>query len=665
MKETPASPRESRPIPVIHWVVMGATLAVLLFFALPLRPSYPWILDLSWQMMLHEAFTRGTQFGTEFVFTYGPWGFTMIPIIYPGTYLWSFLVMGAWAGVFFACAWRMARVRRWNAYWTAGWFLVLAAFATNPPERLAFLALLCAGLLYFHEESCARRNWLAALIGLLAAFATLGKFSFIVLAAAVVGAISLDLILRRRWPWAALTYAAGLPLFWLAAGQRLGNLPIFFARSLDVAAGYSDAMSSWTNHLELPLFLAGSAMLLGCAARAETARSRAMGLIPVLMLAASLFLMFKQGFVRQDTDHTWSYAATLLPLSLVGVALWWRNLAERKFRLLLAATCLAGACSAFLPLYYMWRGVQPAISLPRGQVLNKQGGSGILYRVAKFLERRSTELNERLSFAGSFLTGRASPRRVYEKLLDSFREQFPIPGTAGGCDIYPVEQGVLMANGLTSSARPIFQSYQAYTPVLAALNRDHLLGAQAPETILFRIAAIDGRMPALEDGLSWPELLTRYSPAGRAGPFLVLRAVPNPSRCEWEPLAEIRAQLGQLVSLPGYDEPLWAKLDLKSNLEGAAKNILYKRSPLMVKFLMSDGSAWTGRFILGPARAGFLLSPLITTTEDFLRLYGRPMSRELEAARPTAMVVVPLEGGSDYRSRYRITLYRIRLKNAP
>ena len=53
--------------------------------------------------MLHDAFVAKAAFGSEFVMTYGPWGFVSTRAYYPGTFGWllvSWLVVAValWLG---------------------------------------------------------------------------------------------------------------------------------------------------------------------------------------------------------------------------------------------------------------------------------------------------------------------------------------------------------------------------------------------------------------------------------------------------------------------------------------------------------------------------------------------------------------------------------------
>ena len=104
----------------------------------------------------------------------------------------------------------------------------------------------------------------------------------------------------------------------------------------------------------------------------------------------------------------------------------------------------------------------------------------------------------------------------------------PLPGVSGDADIYLHEQSALLASGNRYHPRPEFQSCTAYTDYLIQRNVD-FLKQSGPKTIFFDIAPIDGRLPAFEDGATWPELLTRYNFSDIPSHFLQLgrRDIPG------------------------------------------------------------------------------------------------------------------------------------------
>ena len=70
---------------------------------------------------------------------------------------------------------------------------------------------------------------------------------------------------------------------------------------------------------------------------------------------------------------------------------------------------------------------------------------------------------------------------------------------------------------------PVFQSYSAYTERLLQMNTQFFEGDQAPQFVLFRAEAIDGRFPMLEDSGVMLELLRRYRPVLTEKTFLLMQ----------------------------------------------------------------------------------------------------------------------------------------------
>src|SRR4029077_7702222 len=72
---------------VAGWVVATATLLWTLLALLPLQPwSFDATLDGAYPLALSAAFARGAHFGTDVIFTFGPFGFLYRPHYHPATY---------------------------------------------------------------------------------------------------------------------------------------------------------------------------------------------------------------------------------------------------------------------------------------------------------------------------------------------------------------------------------------------------------------------------------------------------------------------------------------------------------------------------------------------------------------------------------------------------
>src|SRR4030095_15909550 len=123
---------------------------------------------------------------------------------------------------------------------------------------------------------------------------------------------------------------------------------------------------------------------------------------------------------------------------------------------------------------------------------------------------------------------RRTLRDAYQEYLASVRNEVPLPHLAGTTDAYPYNHSELFAHGIPLLSRPVIHSYCAFSPQLADLNAAFLRGDSAPENILFRVWSLDDRYPSLDDGLSWPELFTRYDLQDVEVNFVLLRRSPSP-----------------------------------------------------------------------------------------------------------------------------------------
>jgi hypothetical protein len=139
----------------------------------------------------------------------------------------------------------------------------------------------------------------------------------------------------------------------------------------------------------------------------------------------------------------------------------------------------------------------------------------------------------------------------------------PLPALDGSVDVYPTEQAMVLAHGLQYRPRPVFQSYMAYTPALEAANAAALRGPAAPDWVLFHLRPIDGRLPALDDAASWPELLARYRWAGVAGDMAVLQRRADPRPWHVEAAVPFHAVAGEWIALPApAGDLIWLRASL-------------------------------------------------------------------------------------------------------
>ncbi len=602
-------------------------------------------LDDAWTQALHVAFAEHWQFGTDLVFTYGPWGF-LARGYYPPTYLVSVLAWTILSVVFICAGWRLARHFFKNELVAAIWLVAFTA-ATGIPagedfnSRLVAWSVLLLFLHFFVEEKAFTPVQAALAISL--GWMGLVKFTGLMEGAAVVGVVAADNIFRRRhFPWILPAWAAGILFFWLAAGQHFYSLKPFLFNSWQITSGYTEAMllAGKTEVRDTIGFLVVAGLLCGLMGRLAWLRHRYFGLPPLLGLAMILFIVFKLGFIRNGWQHATTSALALVLIALAGLA---AAQSRGKFVAGIAAGMLAMALMFTAVIFNCW--------LP---------GDGFGKQLAGTFSFDSLSAPVAAPVTG-YLRGN------YEKSVADGRKAFPLPPIAGGVDLYSYDQTILFANGLPYAPRPILQSYSAYTPALAGLNAAHLRSAQAPGSILFAVQTIDGRFPSLDDGLSWPELLARYDLKGavdKPEKFLLLTRAPMPRKMELTPLQKISARFGEQVGLPAMTNGLiWAEIEIKKSLAGTLVAAFYKPPALRIAVSLKNHAQKTFRLIPGLAAGGFLLSPLVADTKSFAALAGADWPQVLAGSEVVSVVIsADTESGSTacYQSPMIIRFYELK-----
>jgi hypothetical protein len=593
--------------------------------------------DDAWAQVMHVGFAQHMQFGQDIVFTYGPWGF-LARGYYPPTYLISVVAWVALASVFLCAGWRLARYFTDNQVIVWLWLMGFTALASLPAgddigNRLTAWGVLLLFLHFFVEER-AFSPLQAALVFTLG-WLGLVKFIGLMEGGFLVAVVAADNIVRhRRFPWIIPVWLAGIVFFWLLAGQHPDLLWPFLKNSWEVAKGYTDAMGTGVVFKLRPLIYvllsAGFCIFGGMLIHPPRWRV-AVFLIPGM--AGIFFLSFKQGYVRADDAHEIPAIISLLLIGLACVAV----AVTQKNRLLPGVVGLFCA-SISLSVHILHGGLKEGLL-----------AQGI----------RTFSPYNLLSPIVSLTTH--DLQDDYEKSLGQMREGIPLPPVRGGADWYSLYPNILFANGLEYRPRPVIQSYSAYTPTLARMNADWLRSDRAATNLFFVIQVLDSRFPPLDDGLSWPELLTRYDIKDISSEHLYLSRSSAPRKYELQLLQETNVALGTSFSLPVTNGPVWAEIEVSKTLPGDVFSLFYKPTTLMAKMKLADRSEHEYRLIPGMAKAGFLLSPNVINNKSFIAL---AQGNETALASKTVIAMTIFESDESvpafcYQPQAKIRFYRL------
>lgn len=221
---------------------------------------------------------------------------------------------------------------------------------------------------------------------------------------------------------------------------------------------------------------------------------------------------------------------------------------------------------------------------------------------------------------------------MFKQANEDLRKTLPLPKVEGSADFYPDNEMFLFANRITWNGRPIPASYAAYTLALAKANAAHLLvGRNPPTNIFFAVRPIDERLPALEDSLSWPLLLSRYFVADAREDYLQMPRRAQPTSMMLDARATtVSGRVNEWVDLPLNSRLVWTSIDMHPTLLGKLVLIAYKLPEVQVDLRLANGQTVRHRYIPEMGKLGFLLSPYVGSTADFaLMAAGRNTGEEV------------------------------------
>lgn len=563
-------------------------------------------LDPSWSMVLRWASMHGLHWGSEIVFTYGPLGYLHpLNACDPDTY-------GAFVAAQIALAGAAAFLFA-NAWFAQGWperLMLAAAVLTGAPLLaadpvwLSMPVFALAGM-YAHAAAGRRRAlWLLLVVAALyAAIILLIKMSSLLLVVAWwLAGTAVLLATRLRRPalaWLLLVPACALAL-WMLSGQRLADLLPFVANVLEMSRGYTAAMGVAP---PLGYDLYGLAVL-GCCGGAGLwaawrARRDPARLACIALCGLTVFVAWRAGFTRADT-HVAIFALTAwLVLPLLPGMTPAPTPRLRALSLILALAVVPVADRCFNPGMGHRRG-----DLAKASVSMLKNNYGLLLRPLTY-------------------------RPALIAALERERQRLDLPQIRAAVgrrsvDLLGTQQGVVIINGLAYRPAPVFQGYGAYTPRLQQLNAAALSGPQRTDFVLLAFSPIDGNLPSSENARAFTTLYQNYHPVLVEKSYLLLEKgeaslpVPQVAETGWR-----RAAWGEWTSLPTAAETV-TTLALRSELSPAGKAMAtLLREPLQfIELELADGATRRFRLGRGAAPGGFLVSPLLQSLDDYVRLFA-------------------------------------------
>ena len=565
-------------------------------------------LDPSWCAVLQYAAQQHLASGSDIVFTYGPLGHHVTPV-YAGGDIYARMFF-EFVFVFLNIVPLVLVARNMEPRWRSAMYglLILGpVLLVTGKDCLVQFGILWWGLLCFTAPIRAV-GFAACGLALFAALCGLIKFSWFVLGAGTCAAVLADLMLRRAW-WPAFACIATAVAAFLGGGLfqglKLADLLNYLNTSASVASGYAGAMGIRCPRGTLVLGIGllsstcGAILTTGVATTRESSRVAAVRRVLVsLWLLGMVFLGWKYGFVRADVHVvTFGMFAGVVPLALLALPA-----SSARFAVLRKSLAL--------------------ISVGLAMVLCESNFPGSI-------------LSSPRAAAGSFghsVDSVVRPGRYAASLAALWREScesLSLPAVRkalqdDSVDVFGWRQTYAIANDLNYTPRPVFQSYCAYNRDLSARNAAFYRSSRAPEWVLFDLAAIDGRLPSLEDSSCLIEILCGYRFVESAEPFLLLKNRHNAPTRKLTLLRTGTCQVGRRVDLGEYsNNDLWAEVDVDVGLVSRVEATVLRPAALRISLHCDSAHPETAKpedvvfnAPVAMLSSGFLMSPLVSTNED-------------------------------------------------
>jgi hypothetical protein len=600
-------------------------------------------IDFSWMLLVHHAIATGMQFGKQIIMPEGPLAFIGTDVYDARTYpaliiartlialaaLWSLLELGR----------RSISTPSRALIWLIAIILLMGVSPDCFYPDCAILLLLNYFLVH-GRRLCA--SAVAMLIVLAAA--SLIKANQVMYAALVTAILTADQAAQRRSRsyLPAAIYLIALASFYLAARQSPRSVGSFVWGWWHVLVGHAQA-AALAGPVVYPLaFVLAAILVVAIIGRSEWKARRWAGMALVAGIAATLLLLYKHSFVRQDAFHVPIAPAVALALLIMYLPVMWQGTARGLRGSMLVEIALCGTV--------LW------------SALSSYSNTNPLdYTVAAF-----RQCGQNVMAAVDHIADPDRQTRESDAARREVRLRWPLPRSAivGTVDVYPHRQDLVFAYALAYAPRPVCCSFLANIPVLASINARYLASPAAPQTILFDIDPVDQKYPTLLDGASLPELLARYDLIDDSGAMLILRRAAVPRRYAFSPLAAQTAQFDQPIAVPSSAAGMiWVRIEFRKRAIGKLVSAIYRPAILGIVVDAADGARSHWHLLPDLAEQGFLLSPLIDDRGVLADLYRGSASRLLANKRVKTMTISVDDGSRSaaFDPDFTVTFQRLHI----
>lgn len=597
--------------------------------------------DYQYQAAMTVAFREHLQWGSQLVWSFGPYGYMNEPAFVDFN-TWALAFVANLAGhiaLFGALALFLVWIRARTWLWVLLSVVVALSFdryTSAKFERFPVLdaeaALVAMLLLYLACETASRKQsvLLAGGAGLITGYLFLDKGTYILVGVTMVAAyLALNLARGRAGSVVALVggVVGGYLVLWLLAGQSIGGIPSYFRTTFEIIAGYSAAMSqTGENGSAYPMLQLASGVAMVAATGLSlliTAWRRDWSLFRLLLLTLCLEgFAYKNAFVRMGENHSlefWALAAVLSALVLVHAVA--KTGTIRSAPTVIAAVTIVASLllvGGLGPVIAKIPQLRPALAFPANLASDRRALSLFVHPDRRLLEEAQVNATLRAAYP--------LPLDVVNKLRQ------------GSVDVVPTDLQVAFAYGFQWDPQPVLLSYGAYRPYLDHLDAQHYLGPQAPRFVLYATTSIDGRYPLFDEPETYRVLFERYQVVTQTSKMLVLERRPDGPLPPEHQLGSVTGRLGQWIPVPPHgDQRIYGRVQVDYALLGLAMNLVLSPPELHIRMLYGGGGISPAyRFIPADGPDGLELSTYAPDNQSVERMAQGQFDQPIEAIQIVA-----------------------------
>jgi hypothetical protein len=606
---------------LLHFLLPGNRYQKLLFLfyiliSLPLqliqKPGEG--LTQSWRISINLALKNNLQWGSDYVFTFGPLGYlyTRLASFVPAWHIIAFTFF-VWLNILFIARYFIlsSKIQNKTELLIGAIIALMFSYVVKIEVTTAVMYVVIFCLLYSIKHDSISSLAVAITASTLNLFIKLNYFLpilFIFCLYYLMVLLFKEKIKIRKYVLPALIVQ--LLVIYLIAIDYNVNIVGYIKSGWYLANSYNDAMfwpvfhesivsglfyminpsfdNAWISFIVvvLSIFLTLPIIYVVWKNRKKIIFS-SLSLLTVLFSFLFLFISFKFAFVRHG-GLTYLYPP--LPLFIFAVLTsfaGWRITSSKKVVIMMVILAFIPAC--FIPNYRVMSSDNYSYSFLVKKIRKS-------YR-KHFSGKNVIETSKRNNI--NYL-----PDRVKEKIGNST------------VDIIPLEISIAYFNNLNYNPRPVVQSYAAYNKYLDDLNYSKYISSTSPEYLIYKNESIDKRYHFFDEGRTKLAIRQRYVVVDSFNGNLLLKKTDTIRQLHIIQKKNEVLELNKVYGLSQNQYLQYATFDIRYSKRGSLMRFLFQPPEVNIKFILEDGRSVNHRLIITTLQNPVLLSSYIENNTD-------------------------------------------------